>query len=73
MTCTAAIGWSARNGKKILYQKNKLTRRVVKGNPYYKGIPLARDSVTLLKPPCVMNHPVAYRISNLSIEPGQSK
>ena len=37
----------------------------MKKNPY-KGIPLARDSVTLLKPPCVTNHPVAYEI--LSIE-----
>ena len=35
----------------------------------YKGIPLARDSVTLLKPPCVTNHPVAYEM--LRIEPGK--
>ena len=30
------------------------------GKKPYKGIPLARDSVTLLKPPCVTNHPIAY-------------
>ena len=39
------------------------------GNPY-KGIPFARDSLTLLKPPCEINHPVAYGI--LSIGPWTS-
>jgi hypothetical protein len=68
VTCTAETGWSPRNGKKILPKKVN-TRMSCKSeeNPY-KGIPLARDSVTLLKPPCVRNHPVAYEI--LSVEPG---
>ena len=41
----------------------------IQENPY-KGMPLARDSLTLLKPPCETNHPVAYEI--LIIEPGQA-
>ena len=39
----------------------------LEGNPY-KGIPLARDSITLLKPPCETNHPVAYEILSIEIE-----
>jgi hypothetical protein len=62
VTCAAAAGWSPKIGKRILQNKvNNKRDKVVnrEGNPY-KGTPLARDSVTLLKPPCVMNHPVAY-------------
>jgi hypothetical protein len=50
-------------------KKNKYQYELqIQENPY-KGMPLARDSLTLLKPPCETNHPVAYEI--LSIESGQ--
>ena len=64
VTCAAAIGWSPTSGKKILQKKRvKSLRWMVKSEENaHKGIPLARDSVTLLKPPCEMNHPVAYGI-----------
>ena len=59
VTCAAATGWSPISGKKILQKKVNL-RMSCNGEFSYKGIPLARDSVTLLKPPCVMNHPVDF-------------
>ena len=71
--CTAAVGWSAAKGQQILRKKVKHQTSIVdrRKNPY-KGIPLPRDSVTLLIPACVMNHPVAYgEIFILSIEPRQ--
>ena len=62
--CAAAAGWSASKGQQIL-PKGKYQDEFVNYRKSYKGIPLPRDSVMLLKPPWVTNHPVAYGILNL--------
>jgi hypothetical protein len=66
--CAAVAGWSAENGQQIL-QKCKYQDELQIQGKAYKGIPLPRDSMMLLKPPCVTNHPVAYGKKYLSIQP----
>ena len=72
VTWAAAAGWSAVMGQQILQKRKGKSIKSIKSacrseENTYKGIPLARDSVMLLKPPCVTNHPVAYNFI-LSIE-----
>ena len=75
--CAAATGWSKLKGQQILRKEGggiKYRDQEIKKKPY-KGIPLPRDSVTLLKPPCVINHPVAYEniLNTKHSDPGQVK
>ena len=72
MRWAAAAGWSAEMGQQILKQKDKYGDVIKIGRTPYKGTPLPRDSVTPLKPPWAMNHPVACRrIFIISFEPGR--
>ena len=58
--CAAAAGWSTEKGQQILRNVNAKMSYKSRGKAY-NGMPLPRDSITLLKPLWETNHPVACR------------